>query len=72
MPEKISFEVPTSVLEQEISQLLNNQVRTMSEDELNALKEDQAKIEKMREEANNSEQRLIEENLRLQHTILVL
>lgn len=48
--EKISFEVPTSVLEQEISQLLNNQVRTMSEEDLNALREDQAKIEKMREE----------------------
>ncbi len=48
--ENISFEVPTSVLEQEISQLLNNQVRTMSEDELNSLKEDQAKIEAMREE----------------------
>ena len=49
--EKISFEVPTSVLEQEISQLLNNQVRAMSEEDLNALKEDQAKIETMREEA---------------------
>jgi len=49
--ENISFEVPTSVLEQEISQLLNNQVRTMSEEELNALKEDEAKIEAMREEA---------------------
>jgi len=49
--EKISFDVPTSVLEQEISQLLNNQVRTMSEEDLNALKEDQSQIEKMREEA---------------------
>jgi len=48
--EKISFEVPTSVLEQEISQLLNNKVREMSEEDLNALKEDQAKIEEMREE----------------------
>jgi len=49
--EKISFEVPTTVLEQEISQLINNQVRTMSEDEINALKENQAKIEEMRDEA---------------------
>ena len=48
--EKIDFVVPTSVLEQEINQALNNQVRSMSEDELNALKEDQEKIEKMREE----------------------
>ena len=49
--EKIDFVVPTSVLEQEIGQALNNQVRSMSEDEINALKEDQEKIEKMREEA---------------------
>ena len=49
--EKIDFAVPTSVLEQEINQALNNKVREMSEDELNALKEDQTKIEAMREEA---------------------
>ena len=49
--EKIDFVVPTTVLEQEVNQALNNQVRTMSEDELNALREDQAKVEKMREEA---------------------
>ncbi|MGK0256301.1 MAG: trigger factor [Arcobacteraceae bacterium] len=49
--EKISFDVPTSVLEQEISQLLNNLVRTMSEEEINALKENEAKIEEMRKEA---------------------
>ena len=49
--EKIAFDVPTSVLEQEISQILNNQVRSMSEEELNQLKENQAKIEEMREEA---------------------
>ncbi|MGB5867241.1 MAG: trigger factor [Arcobacteraceae bacterium] len=49
--EKIAFDVPTSVLEQEISQVLNNQVRSMSEEELNELKENQAKIEEMREAA---------------------
>ncbi len=49
--EKIDFVVPTSVLEQEINQALNNIVREMDETELNALKEDQAKIEAMREEA---------------------
>ncbi len=49
--ENIDFVVPTSVLEQEIGQALNNQVREMSEDEINALKDDQEKIEKMREEA---------------------
>jgi trigger factor len=49
--EKISFDVPTSVLEQEITQVLNNKVSTMSEKEINALKENQAKIEEMRKEA---------------------
>jgi len=49
--EKIDFVVPTSVLEQEISQTLNNEVRTMSEDEINALKEDKEKIEQMRKNA---------------------
>jgi trigger factor len=49
--EKISFEVPVSVLEQEISQILNNLVRAMSEEDLNDLKENQAKIEEMRNEA---------------------
>jgi len=49
--EKINFAVPTSILEQEIGQVLNNQVRTMSEDEIKALQEDKEKIEKMREEA---------------------
>jgi trigger factor len=48
--EKIDFEVPTAVLEQEINQALNNKVREMSEDEINALKEDQAKIEELRKE----------------------
>ncbi len=48
--EKIDFVVPTSVLDQEINQALNNKVREMSEDELNELKKDQEKIEAMREE----------------------
>jgi trigger factor len=45
------FAVPASILEQEINQVLNNQIRTMSEDEIKALQEDAAKIESMREEA---------------------
>jgi len=47
----INFTVPNSILDQEITQTLNNLVRSMSEDEINELKEDQAKIEKMREDA---------------------
>ncbi len=49
--EKIDFAVPTAVLEQEISQVLNMQIRSMSEDEIKALQEDKDKIETMKEEA---------------------
>lgn len=49
--EKIDFAVPTSVLDQEINQVLNTQIREMSEDDIKALQEDAAKVEKMREEA---------------------
>ncbi len=49
--EKIDFAVPTSVLEQEIGQVLNNEVRAMSEAELAKLKDDAKKVEKMREKA---------------------
>jgi trigger factor len=48
--EKLDFAVPNAVLEQEISQVLNNQVRGMSEDEIKALQEDAKKIEQMKEE----------------------
>ena len=49
--EKIDFAVPTSVLEQEISQVLNMKIREMSDDEIKALQEDKDKIESMKEEA---------------------
>jgi len=49
--EKIDFAVPTAVLEQEINQVLNGKIRSMSEDEIKTLQEDAEKIEKMREEA---------------------
>lgn len=49
--EKIDFAVPTAVLEQEISQVLNMKVREMSEDEIKALQEDKDKLEQMKEEA---------------------
>lgn len=47
----IEFALPESVVEQEINVVLNNQVRTMSEDEIAKLKDDAKKIEEMREEA---------------------
>ena len=49
--EKIDFAVPTTVLDQEISQVLNNQVRAMSDEEIKELQENKDKIEKMRDEA---------------------
>lgn len=49
--EKLNFALPASVLEQEVNQTLNNEVRTMSEDEINKLKDDEKKIEKMRKAA---------------------
>jgi len=48
---KINFAVPASILEQEISQVLNNEIRGMSEDEIKALQEDAKKIEEMKTEA---------------------
>lgn len=49
--EKVDFAVPTAVLEQEISQVLNNQVRSMSDAEIKELQENKEKIEEMRKEA---------------------
>ena len=49
--EKVDFAVPTAVLEQEITQALNNQVRSMSEEEIKELQENKEKIEEMRKEA---------------------
>ena len=51
--EKINFALPTSVVEQEINQALNNKVRTMKEDEIKALQEDAAKIESLRDEVKD-------------------
>ena len=48
--ERIEFALPNSVVEQEINYALNNKVRTMSEDEINALREDASKVEEMRNE----------------------
>lgn len=48
--EKVSFALPSTVVDQEINQALNNKVRSLSEDEIKALQEDAAKVEEMREE----------------------
>ena len=49
--EKIDFAVPSSILDQEIQQVINGEVRNMSEDEIKALQEDASKIEEMKKEA---------------------
>jgi trigger factor len=48
--QKIEFALPNSVVDQEINYALNNKVRTMSEDEINALRENESKVEEMRSE----------------------
>ena len=49
--ENIDFAVPSSILDQEIQQVINGEVRNMSEDEIKALQEDASKIEEMKKEA---------------------
>ncbi len=48
--ERIEFALPNSVVDQEVNYALNNKVRTMSEDEINALREDASKVEEIRNE----------------------
>ena len=55
---KLNFALPNSVVNQEINFALNNKIRTMSEAEINELKEDATKLDKikdeLREDATNS------------------
>lgn len=48
--EKIEFDLPKFVVEQEIDMALNKKAREMSEEELNALREDAEKIQQLRDE----------------------
>ncbi|MDD3055159.1 MAG: trigger factor [Aliarcobacter sp.] len=48
--EKLQFALPNSVVDQEINYALNNKVRTMSEDEITTLKENESKVEEIRNE----------------------
>ena len=54
--EKLTFALPSTVVDQEVNQALNNKVRSMSEDEIKALQEDAAKVEEMREELKEDAQ----------------
>jgi len=48
--EKVTFALPTTIVDQEINQALNNKARTMNEDEIKVLQEDASKVEELREE----------------------
>ena len=48
--EKINFALPKTVVEQEINFALNSKIRSMSEAEINELKENPSKIEEIKEE----------------------
>jgi trigger factor len=48
--ESINFEVPLSILDQEISQAINVKAKTMSEDEIKKLQEDPEAVKKLGEE----------------------
>lgn len=48
--EKLNFALPSTVVDQEINQALNNKAREMSEDEIKVLQEDASKVEALREE----------------------
>jgi trigger factor len=56
--EKVQFALPSSVVEQEVNYALNNKIRSMSEAEINELKENASKVEEIRnelkEDATNS------------------
>jgi trigger factor len=58
LTEKFNFDLPESIVDQEINVLANNKIKELSEEELTALKEDREKIEaireEFREEASNS------------------
>ncbi len=48
--EKIEFDLPQSVVEQEIDMAVRNKIQQMSEEELNALRDDEEKVKALREE----------------------
>ncbi|MFA7083742.1 MAG: trigger factor [Arcobacteraceae bacterium] len=48
--EKLDFALPATVVEQEVNMALNAKVRTMSEEEIKALQEDESKVDALREE----------------------
>jgi len=52
--DNIKMDLPEAVLEQEINNSLNNDLRALSEEEFEKLKEDKEAIEKMREDARPS------------------
>jgi trigger factor len=57
--DKFVFDLPEFVVDQEIDMALNNKARTMSEDEINELRESQEKLEALRETFREDAQRSV-------------
>ena len=57
--EKLEFDLPEFVVEQEIDMALNNKARTMSEDEIKELRESEEKLNALRESFRDDAQRSV-------------
>ncbi len=56
---KFNFDLPSFVVEQEMDMALNKKAQTMSEDEINELKENQDKVKELREEFREDAERSV-------------
>jgi trigger factor len=57
--EKIAFDLPNIVVEQEIDMAVNNKARTMSEDEIKEIQADEEKLKALREESREDAQKSV-------------
>ena len=57
--EKFNFDLPKFVVEQEMDMALNKKAQTMSEDEINELRENQDKVQELREEFRDEASRSV-------------
>ncbi len=56
---KFNFDLPSFVVEQEMDMALNKKAQTMTEDEINELKENQDKVKELREEFREDAERSV-------------
>jgi trigger factor len=57
--EKINFDLPKNILEQEVVNAVNNKARSMSEDEIKEIQEDTSKLDKIKEEVTPDAQKSV-------------